>query len=237
MNQNGIRQITPEEIARAEGIPLTTEELQKTQVLNLKEVEETARFEKITSKKPAIIVAIIGALFITFGTTFQVAKTMTTKTTTTTEERNVVTEEPVVEEKEPLNEISYLNCNRTTLNNPDGTDTIYTILYTFENDQLIGFTKTFHVTATPNNPMGPVTVQNYLRDYQPFLNPTEGYEITVDPIDNGLITTVQVDYYKLDLTLLNPVQQNHFTTKLDYPLYSTRDEIAPAMVTYGFQCE
>ena len=82
MNQNnyqGIRQVTPEEIAQAQGIPLTHEELQKTQVLNLKEFSETVRFEKLTSKKPAIILAVIGALLITFGTTFQIAESLSKK--------------------------------------------------------------------------------------------------------------------------------------------------------------
>ena len=58
-NLQGIRQVTPEEIAKVEGIPLTSEELQKTQVLNLQEVEEVARMEKLASKKPAIIVSYI----------------------------------------------------------------------------------------------------------------------------------------------------------------------------------
>ena len=39
---------------------ITPEELQKTLVLNLKDFEETARIEKITSKKPALTVALIG---------------------------------------------------------------------------------------------------------------------------------------------------------------------------------
>ena len=43
---------------------MTQEELQKTQVLNLKDVEEAARFERITSKKPAIIVATIGLVTV-----------------------------------------------------------------------------------------------------------------------------------------------------------------------------
>ena len=48
---NNVRQITPEEIAQAEGLPMpmTQEELQKTQILNLNELEKTIRFEKITS--------------------------------------------------------------------------------------------------------------------------------------------------------------------------------------------
>ena len=52
------------------------EELQRTQVLNLKDVEETVKYEKSISKKPAMIIAIIGAIFLTLGSTLQIAKTM-----------------------------------------------------------------------------------------------------------------------------------------------------------------
>ena len=77
---------------------MTQEELQKTQVLNLKDVEEAARFERITSKKPAIIVAAIGVLSIMFGATFGVVQTLTTEPTikdnsnSTTEKRQVLTQ-------------------------------------------------------------------------------------------------------------------------------------------------
>ena len=43
---------------------VTPEELQKTLVLNLADFEETARIEKMTSKKPALIVALLGVFSI-----------------------------------------------------------------------------------------------------------------------------------------------------------------------------
>ena len=47
---------------------ISQEELMKTQVLNLQDVEEAARYEKATSKKPAILVAVIGFFAIFLGT-------------------------------------------------------------------------------------------------------------------------------------------------------------------------
>ena len=69
---NQPRAISPEEVSQAQH-PMTQQELQRTQVLNIEEVEKAARYERISSKKPAIAVAVLGVLFLAFGTTFQVA--------------------------------------------------------------------------------------------------------------------------------------------------------------------
>ena len=69
MNQNmQVRQISQEEVDIARGVKqqMTPEELQRTQVLNFQDVEDLANFEKRTSKKPAIIIAILGIISITF---------------------------------------------------------------------------------------------------------------------------------------------------------------------------
>ena len=43
------------------------EELTRTQVLNLKELEKAAKYEKKTSKKPAAVLAILGVFSISLG--------------------------------------------------------------------------------------------------------------------------------------------------------------------------
>ena len=236
MNQNGtqgVRQVTPEEIARVENIPLTQEEKEKTQVLNLKEFVETVRFEKLTSKKPAIVLAIIGALFITFGTTFQITKSLNHKKDAVVETRNVPVQEPIEEEETTG---SILSCNKTIQNNPDGTDTNFNILYKFEEGKLVGFLKTFQATATPGNETGVATIQKYLTNYQAFLNPIEGYKIHLSTVTNGVSMTVEVDYLTLDLTQLNPQQQLHFSTKVDYPLDTAYETIETDMLNDSFIC-
>ena len=238
----GPRQISPEEVLQVQNPKqyqqqqqqqMTQQELQRTQVLNIDELEKTVRFEKISSKKPAIIVAAIGILFLTFGTTFQVASNL--KGSSKVEKRDIA--EEVVEKNDVKPATTNLNCNIAATNQADGTDTVYSILYTFEDNKLVGFKKVYTITPTPGNPLGAATVQNYIIGYQPFLNPIDGYQISVIPTGEGLVVTVEVDYTKLDLTLLNPTQQNHFTTKLDYPLETAKEKIQTDMVTNGLICE
>ena len=237
----GPRQISPEEVLQVQNPKqyqqqqqqqMTQQELQRTQVLNIDELEKTVRFEKISSKKPAIIVAAIGILFLTFGTTFQVASNL--KGSSKVEKRDIA--EEVVEKNDVKPATTNLNCNIAATNQADGTDTVYSILYTFEDNKLVGFKKVYTITPTPGNPLGAATVQNYIIGYQPFLNPIDGYQISVIPTGEGLVVTVEVDYTKLDLTLLNPTQQNHFTTKLDYPLDNPKDTIYTEMIGAGFTC-
>lgn len=49
---------------------LAKEELTKTQVLNLSELERVANYEKRTSKKPAAILATLGVMCITLGLSY-----------------------------------------------------------------------------------------------------------------------------------------------------------------------
>ena len=46
---------------------MTEEELQRTQVLNFDTFKQVARYEKLSSKKPAMIFALLGVLAILIG--------------------------------------------------------------------------------------------------------------------------------------------------------------------------
>ena len=239
MNQNNIqriRQVTPEEIAQARGTKLTQEELQKTHVLNLQEVKEAVRYEKMTSKKPAILVAVLGFLLITFGTSFQIANSLSAKNMNNKiEQRSTENKEAIFPQEDV--KTSYLSCKLYTPNNPDGTDTTFSILYTFLDDKLSSFTKTFHVVVTTGSTNGNDTVQRYLKNYQAFLNQLDGYQISVNPINNGLIVTVNVNYNLLDVTLLPEKQQTHFSTKVDYAIDTPYEKIKQDMASQNYICE
>jgi len=232
-NMQGVRQISPTEVAQAQG--LSQAELQKTQVLNLKEVEDVARIEKLSSKKPAIVVAIIGILCIAFGATFNVAQRYQANRKNNVEKRAVI-EEKEEKQKEPVKETT-LKCIKNNQAKPDGTDTAFIITYNFENDKLVRFTKYYRVTVTPGSTTGPVTIQSYINSYQAFLNPTEGYQISVEPLNNGVEVNVQVDYEKLDLTKLNPKQQEHVTTSVEYPIDSSYEKIKTESTAVQLTCE
>jgi len=237
MNQNniqGVRQVTPEEVAKVEGVPLTKEELQKTQVLNLKEFSEAVRWEKLTSKKPAMIIAIIGAVFILFGTSFQITKSIRASRKSDVEPRYVPEQKP---QEEPVQEKESLTCTSTTLNNADGTDVIYTIVYDFEKDKLVGFTKSYSVSVTPGSAEGEATVQKGIAEIQPLVAKIDGYQLTLTPTTNGYVATTTANYLTLDLRRVSEAHQNHFLSKIDYPLDTNRDKINESMTSFGYKCE
>ena len=233
MNQNNqnVRQITPEEIAQAEGLPkpMTPEELQKTQILNLNELEKTIRFEKITSKKPAIIIAVIGIFLLIFGTTFQIAASLSNKKSDV-QNRKVEPNENIVE--------TSLSCVKTTLNNPDGTDYTYNLDYYFENDKLSSIVGEYKYTAIANNPNGEPAIKTKLDTYQKLLSSTSGYQVSTSSTDTKEVKViVQIDYHSLDLTTIPQANQNDEITKVTYKRNTNLTTIKNDMLNSGYTCE
>ena len=227
MNQNkNVRQISPEEVEKA--TRMSTEELQKTQVLNLNEVQKTIRFEKLTSKKPALVIAAIGLLSLTFGTTYQITDTI--KINKQIQQRQAVPQEKVKEVKK-------LNCVKTTLNNPDGTDTVYTINYKFEDDSLIEISKSFNVVPIANNKQAPTTIEKYKKDNEIINTLPEGYQISLSSTDTGITINTYIDFNKLDLTKIDVNQKKVFYTDIDYPKNTEYEKIRTEMLNSGFTVE
>ena len=213
---------------------LTQEELQRTQVLNLQELEETIKFEKKTSKKPAIIVSIIGMISIIFGSSFLAFQHFSAKKVESSIQKRE-TKEKAIDKKLTT---SKLTCEKIDANLPDGTDTKFTIDYTFNKDKLTSFTKKFEINQTPGNVQGAVTLENYKLAYQSFLNPTLGYQITVSPKDTtGLIVNVQVNFEKLDITKVHPTQATHPSTSVDYQKDTDKKIIQDNAIANGFTCK
>ena len=208
------------------------EELQRTQVLNLKDVEETVRFEKSISKKPAMIIAIIGAIFLTLGSTLQIAKTMKKSVEPKVEKRVISKEKQTVA---PV----ILECQSIQMNNPDGTNITYTINYTFNNYKLTSFTKKYSIAAIEGNQVGLQTIQQYIVGYQDFMNPVNGYTISVTPNETQTILTavVSADLEKIDMTTFPEMQKNHISTSIDYQKDTAFLTIQSDMSSKGFTCE
>ncbi len=224
MNNNNVRQISEEEIKQT----LTKEELQQTQVLNFDELEKTIRIEKKTSKKPAILIATIGALSLLLGSSLQIATSLQSKP------QNIQKREV---KKEIKIEAKNLNCAKTTLNNPDNTNTVYNITYKFENDKLVGFTKEYNVSAILDKKEGKTTIEKYTNEYNNLLNDSEGYTIDITSTEDTISVKVVVDYKKLDLTKLNELQQTKSFTKVDYNKNTSYDKVRNDMITDGFTVE
>ena len=210
------------------------EELQRTQVLNLKDVEETVRFEKSISKKPAMIIAIIGAIFLTLGSTLQIAKTMKKSVEPKVEKREI-SKEKEIQTVAPV----ILECQNVQMNNPEGTNATFTIDYTFSNYKLTSFTKKYVLEVIEGNQIGPQTIQQYIVGYRDFMNPVNGYSISVTPNETQTVLTavVSADLEKIDMTTFPEMQKNHISTSIDYQKDTAFLTIQSDMSSKGFTCE
>ena len=237
MNQNmQVRQISQEEVDIARGVKqqMTPEELQRTQVLNLQDVEDLAAFEKRTSKKPAIIIAVIGIISILCGGGLTAYQSMEAKTLA--EEEKKVEKREIQNKVEEKPAVTNLNCSKASQNNSDGTNTLYTVNYNFVEGELTGFTKQLDVTAI--NPAENKGVLAYVEGYKPYTVAVDGYSVVVT-YDNAskLSAIITADFEKLDLTKVPPVQQTHFTTSIDYTMGTAQDKVYADLIASGFQCK
>ena len=223
MNNNEVRQVSDEEIRKE----LTKEQLQQTQVLNFQEVQRAIHFEKITSKKPAIFIAIIGLISILFGGSLQIAASL-----------NATPKNIQKREVKSNVEVKKLNCIKTTLDNPDGTNVIYNVAYKFEDDRLVEVTKLYNISATAGKEEGKKSIEKYNNEYKNLLNETPGYDISISSTSNTTMVIKVIIYYKkLDLTKLNSIQQTKDFTKIDYNKNTSYKTIKSDSIEKGFTVE
>ena len=226
MNNNNVRQISDEEIKQE----LTKEQLQQTQVLNFQEVQKAIRFEKITSKKPAILVAVLGIISIIFGSSIQIATTL--KANNNSIQKRTTTVNNIEVEK------TKLNCVKTTINNPEGINTIYNVNYSFDDNKLVGVTKTYDVSTDINKESAKKQIENYINEYKALLNDSDGYKIDLSHTNNTTLTLkVVIDYKKFDMTKLKEIQQTKPFTKVDYMKNTEYSKIRSEMLESGFTVE
>lgn len=207
---------------------LTPEELQQTQVINLKDLEEVVRIEKRTSKKPAIILGIIGIALLIGGSSFQIA-------TSLKEKREA--ERKIEQRKEPTDIKTHLNCSQTKLNNSNGTDIIYSFSYDFVNDKLTKEVKILSAVPTPGTSNGKDVIKKYKESLKKYVNSTEGYTVSIDDSDDGFIMTTTIDYKKLDKSKLNSNQKEEMATRVNYEKDTYKNTILEDMNKDKFVCQ
>lgn len=213
------------------------EELQKTQVLNLQDFETVARIERLTSKKPAIIIATIGLFSISAGIALPYIQLAAEKKDTKVENRKIYTEE--VQKKEDVASTTsspVLTCNGYIGGvNSKITETDE---FTFENDALVLTKRTTTVDPAVEGPAGAEEVQAWTNGIQPYLQQLTGYTVTVAPTQQaGLNIITEINYKIADLTLVPELNQNHHATKVNYIAGSARSAIEQDMITKGFTCK
>lgn len=222
-------------------VKLDPEELARTQVLNLEELRQVAKYERKVSKKPAIICAIIGAFMIMLGAGSQ-GFIMYTQNKIAPAKQTDISERKAKEEvKEPEKVIQALTCSIQSLNNVNGTNTESHFTFAFEDDQLKSETKIFIVDMIAGNAIGQSSMNNLLTAYRAYegTNGTvEGFNVLTAPRESyGFSVTTQIDLTKLDMSKISANIQANPQLKVDFPLNTTLETVKGGAESSGYTCE
>jgi len=232
---------------RSQEPTLTPEELAKTQVLNLSDVERVANYEKKTSKKPAIVLAIIGVMAISLGLVYPSIETALSKEPTSNKVENKMTQDELVSEEtttqarveEPV-QTTNVTCKVSSTGNKNGTDAFLETTLTFENAKLKSFTKKYTAVATAGNPIGPTSIQNLMTGYKYFDTVTiEGYKTLTTPLPtgNGFLVTINVDLTKFNPQTLPTTHKYDSLTNVTYLLDTDQTTLVSQLVAQKFICQ
>lgn len=237
MNQNN-NQLQPSNL-------VSQEELAKTQVLNLSDVQEIAKFEKKTSKRPAVLFAIAGLLAITLG--FSYPKIMMAVDSIGADDTNYRMEEPEEMEVTPGKEETATpqvgqNITKCTFSNPQNTDgtagvAIYDLVFN-ENNQLQSYTMTLTFDPIQGNSAGLTAVQGYYNSYKALDSiPLNGYKIETTYTDTGMKSVVTVDLTTFDKNTLTDGHRANYFANVPYNLNDAKDVITQQLTANAYICQ
>ena len=215
---------------------LMKEELTRTQVLNLTDLQKVAKYEKSISKRPAITLAILGLFMIITGFSYNGIINFLTKVSSPPEE-NIYHKE-VGEEEEEIN-TSTVKCSFILLGNPDGTDTALNVTLNLVDDKLINYNKVAtYVPSVASEQLGVTTIKAYLPAFQSLSTiAIPGYSLKVLPKGTGFETNVNIDLENIDGSLLTANHQWNASTNVEFALGDTKEMILTRAASYGYQCQ
>lgn len=217
---------------------VSQEELAKTQVLNLNDVKELATFERKTSKRPAVLLAIAGIFSITVGFAYPNIMTALDNAPIVREE---TTETTAGEDKDILNKVQTNEqvCKYVSPQNSDGTSgtATYTLQYN-ENNQLQSYTMVLTIDPLPGNAQGVVATQKVYNDYKTVdAVPLAGYTMTTTLTDTGMKAVAIVDLTKLDKATLTQAHLSNYFAQVPFTLGDSKDKVVQFLTPGGFICE
>ena len=212
------------------------EELTRTQVLNLTDLQKVAKYEKSISKRPAITLAILGLFMMLTGFSYNGIINFLTRVPSTLEE-NIYHKE-VGEDEEEIN-TSTVKCSFISIGNHDGTDTSLNVTLNLVDGKLVNYNKvaTF-VPSFANEQLGLATIQSYLPVFQSLsMIVIPGYSLNVLPKGTGFETVVNIDLDNIDGTLLTDTHNGCAATNVEFALGDTKEMILTKATSYGYQCQ
>ena len=214
---------------------VTQEDLAKTLVLNLDDVKEVAKFERKTSKRPAVLFAIAGILAITLGTTYPNIMAAIDNMPSTVSS-SIVEEVNQKEEKEEVVVGETGTCLYTSELNADGTQGTVEYNFIFKDNLLQSYTKTLVLNKVQE--AGLTTINHLYGLYQPLNTyQTPGYQIFTNYTDTGIKIVMKADLTKLDRTQITPAMATNFYSNVEYRLGDTKEAIYAHLAPSNYVCK
>lgn len=217
---------------------VSQEELAKTQVLNLNDVKELARFERKTSKKPAIIFAIAGILSISLGFAYPNIMTALDNAPVAKKEthnKNDIKDNDILNKVQANEQV----CRYESGANGDGTQgtVTYTLQYN-ENNQLQNYTMVLTIDPLTGNAQGVTSTQAVYNSYKTVdVVPLNGYTMVTSYTDTGMKSIATVDLTKLDKTTLSPAHMSNYFAQVPFNLGDSKETVANTLTPSNFKCE
>lgn len=225
---------------------LEREELTKTQVLNLKELETVANYEKKTSKKPAAWLACIGIFAITLGVCYPSMTSMLSQSVASAkvEEKKA---EPKEQKKVATTSASTneLTCSLTQPNTTDGTVSTTTFVFAFQNDMIASYKKSIDIKAqgaVTTTPLSIIALDTALTNL--MQTPLTGYALEKKPIASTTPNvvdryqaTLAVDFATFNKATLTALHTSNYFATVEFDATDTKDMTQQKAVLGGYTCK
>ena len=221
-----------------QGSQVSQEELAKTQVLNLTDVQEIAKYERKTSKRPAVLFAIAGILSLTLGFSYSNIMAMVDALpakSNNTNKHDILSQETILNKVEE----NVTTCKFTSGENADGTIGKVTYNLEFNDEDLLeGYTMILEIDPISGNANGMVSVQNTYNAYKALdVIPLEGYTAATIYTDTGMKSTITVDLNKFNPATLTATHNANFFARVPYTLGTTKDVVTQQLTAGNYVCE
>ena len=215
---------------------MTREELTRTQVLNLSDFEKVAEFEKSTSKRPAIFLAILGIFCIMSGFSYNPILNIVID--------SITPEAPQVSKRIKDMDMtrmlsSTISCHYTNLNTPNGLDINSDMTLTFYDNKLNSYTKTTtYVASLGKEKKSKSTTDTYYNAFKALetIN-IPGYKQATSQITNGLEIKTIIDLKNLNASSLTTEHNGSIATKVEFTYESTIDEVLQQAKALNYDCK
>ncbi len=213
-------------------VQTTQENLTKTQVLNLNDVEKSAKDNK-DNKKTVMIIAFVGVFAIVAGLISQFVFSGSD------EEDNKPSKSNVADKNDKKNqESNTLVCSLEQMGNADGTDTTTSLSFVFNERKLQNYSKTLAVNPTAGNENGVLAIQYLFTNYKQYETiPINGYTIITEQRGTGIQSSVNIDLTVLDKNTLTDAHRQNGFTNVEFNLDEEKEMIKDNLVGLGYSCQ